>query len=157
VDILLILGVLHHTEGRANLILRLGDLLSLGGYMVVDEPLNRSPLTRHPFYSGIGSSPHEGRIDKTEFLTNIQKRGDLTTIVSRERYSAFFTLMLLILRRSMLKHKVLFSTLSYIDLKLTKLFGDSFSLFGPGELMLVLHREEAVRRLDSDLECRGGQ
>ena len=119
-DAIISLGVLHHTSRLEENIPSLFEVLKPGGYLAIHEPLEGkqnnyawlSSLIKR-FVSPKGIPPMEDKLEKTNTLNVIEKRG--TIILCKEEYSPVRWILVKVFRKLMAKNLYLTKLIVLID------------------------------------------
>lgn len=136
---LLCFGVMHHCRGKEQTLKSLMPLLRTGGYLVLDEALERR-VFRPKLLSRKKVSYHEERIDGVVLHDLAAQLG--TILFWREFYTAFFGFLIRIFPGHVFlsKHTRLLQVLIDIDHRIASTLHDFSSIFQSGQCMSVLRK-----------------
>jgi ubiquinone/menaquinone biosynthesis C-methylase UbiE len=140
IDVLCYFGILHHTEGKTDLIPPHSRLVKKGGYILIHEPLDRPSLLGERGPHKAAGSPREGRVGKRELLAKVASAHDLSVIASQEIHGLFFAGMMRFFRAMMMRNKPIFRLVSDLDILLARVFGGAVPFLKPGAIMLLLRK-----------------
>jgi SAM-dependent methyltransferase len=140
-DIILCLGVLHHTKGKEKLLIKLSKLLKKNGIILLEEPLERPGLLGKIFRRllfFIPESEYEERINEKKLLRQAEKVGRI--IFQKKGYSPTRTLLVLFLDSLMKKSSFITKIVFFFDRLTIKTLGRFIPVLNGGEIFLIIKK-----------------